>query len=71
MAAKHRAHQPKHQRQTSDLEKRVRRIERNYAKDALRIAANVAIVEIDIALAQHIQDEHGGWIQQRREAKGE
>ena len=51
MTAKHRAPQPKRKRSTDDLEKRVRRIERNYAKDAAHIARSVARVEI----AEHEQ----------------
>jgi hypothetical protein len=46
MSAKHHAPQPKRRRTTSDLEKRVRRIERNYVKEATLIATMVARVEI-------------------------
>ena len=50
MTAKHHAPQPKRRRSTDDLEKRVRRIERNYAKDAAHIATVVARVEIEEAM---------------------
>ena len=46
MTAKHRAPHPKRRQKPDDLEKRVRRIERNYAKDAAKIARAVARVEI-------------------------
>ena len=47
MTAKHRAPHPKRRQKPDDLEKRVRRIERNYAKDAAHIARAVARVEIE------------------------
>lgn len=53
VSAKHRAPQPKRSHRTAErsavnaLEKRVRRIERNCAKDAAHIATHVARVEIE------------------------
>ena len=69
MTAKHRAPQPKRKRSTDDLEKRVRRIERNYAKDAAHIARSVARVEIGREISQHIQSKHGGWMAQQQAAE--
>ena len=46
MTAKHHSHTPKRQRRPDDLEKRIRRIERNYVRDATKIATHVARVEI-------------------------
>lgn len=47
MSAKHANHQPRRQRRPDDLEKRIRRIERNYIRDATEIATHVARVEIE------------------------
>ncbi|MFI4978551.1 MAG: hypothetical protein ACHQC8_07760 [Solirubrobacterales bacterium] len=55
MTAKHRNHAPKRQRRPDDLEKRIRRIERNYVRDITKIATHVARIEIEL----HEQAKHG------------
>ena len=50
MTAKHHAPHPRRRQKPDDLERRVRRIERNYAKDAARIARAVARGEIEEAV---------------------
>jgi hypothetical protein len=59
MSAKHRNHAPKRRRSTSDLERRVRRLERSYLREAKSLAHHVARVEIDEAMCEHIMDKHG------------
>lgn len=63
MTAKHRPSQPKRHRSTSELERRVRWLERHAKRDAVSIATHIARVEVDHAVREHIQDKHPdpGW----------
>jgi len=59
MSAKHHATQPRRQRSTSDLERRVRHLERHFKRDAASIATSVARVEVGDALRAHVEEKHG------------
>jgi hypothetical protein len=54
MTAKHHAPRPKRRQTSDDLEKRVRRIERNYSRDALKIATAAA----NLAIETHERRKH-------------
>ena len=54
MTAKHRAPQPKRRRSTDDIEKRLRRIERNYMREVVKVATHIARHEVERALSRHI-----------------
>jgi hypothetical protein len=75
MTAKHRSHQPKRHRNTTELERRVRWLERHFKADAVSIARHVARIEIKDAMREHLQDKHNEHRmtvirQDGREAKG-
>ena len=52
MSAKHADHQPKRQRRTSDLERRVRWLERHMRPDCVKTARDVARHEISQAMRE-------------------
>ena len=53
MSAKHHAPQPKRKRSTDDLEKRLRRIERNYMREIVKTATHIARHEANKAIQEH------------------
>ena len=58
MTAKHRAPQPKRRRSTDDIEKRLRRIERNYMREVVKVATHIARHEVTHALSRHALAMH-------------
>ena len=54
MTAKHHAPHPKRRQKPNDLEKRVRRIERNYMREIVKVATHIARREIK----EHLASEH-------------
>jgi hypothetical protein len=58
LSAKHRLPHPKRQRSTSELERRVRRLERHYMRDAASVATHVARLEITGAMREHLEEKH-------------
>jgi len=53
MTAKHHAPHPKRRQKPDDLEKRVRRIERNYMREIVKTATHIARHEANRAIREH------------------
>jgi hypothetical protein len=58
MTAKRRAHRPKCRRNATELERRVRWLERHLKADALSIATHVARIEVNRAWQEHMENDH-------------
>jgi hypothetical protein len=61
MTAKHHAPHPKRRQKPDDLEKRVRRIERNYMREIVKTATHIARHEANRAIREHEAGDTVSW----------